>query len=254
MPICRIVNHQGVELRRFSTDAMPVGVPITVGRSQSCTIPLKHDACRAVSREHFTLERRHLGWVLVNKSTHGTYRGDQLVQQLDVKPGDVLLFGGCFFCFGDEALPTRFQLHWTDPATGNEDFALIWPGVNIVGQAHSCQIVIKDESVSRQHARITASEDALVIEDMNSFVGTFVNERRVTAPTPLLLDSQIRIGAVRAWLKEVEVVVPSVGISAGRGRRRARGVVRPSPRPAWVVPAIWVAVVIALVVLLLVVL
>jgi len=227
-------------------------VPIVVGRSQSCTIALKHDACRAVSREHFVLEHGHLGWSLTNKSNHGVYRGEHAVQQTDVKPGDVFLFGGCFLCFGDEALPSRHQLHWTDPATGQEDFALLWPGRNTVGQAHSNTIVLKDESVSRQHARITVEGEELVVEDMSSFVGTFVGDRRVTAPTPLLLDAHIRFGTVRAWLKQGEVVVPRVGVSGGRSRRRAM-----APKASgtgWVMPALWVLLLIILAVVLLAVL
>jgi pSer/pThr/pTyr-binding forkhead associated (FHA) protein len=251
MPVCRIVTRQGIEVRRFSTETLPIGVPITVGRSQSCTIALKHDACRAVSREHFTLEHRHLGWTLTNKSTHGIYRGDHCIQQTDVKPGDVFLFGGCFFCFGDEALPTRHQLHWRDPETAQEDFALLWPGSNTIGQAHSNAITLKDDSVSRQHARITASATELVVEDLNSFVGTFVGERRVTAPTPLLPDSQLRFGTVRAWIKEGEVVVPQVGLSAGRRRPVAVGKAKGL---SWVLPALWVLLIIIVAVVLLAVL
>jgi pSer/pThr/pTyr-binding forkhead associated (FHA) protein len=231
---------------------MPPGVPIVVSRSQSCTIPLKHDACRAVSREHFILEHRHLSWILTNRSTHGTYKGEHNVQQTDAKPGDVFLFGGCFFCFGEEAVPTAHQLHWRDPETGQEDFAVLWPGSNTVGQAHSNTVPLKDESVSRQHARITASEGALVIEDMNSFVGTFVGDRRITGPTPLLPDAQLRFGTVRAWIKEGEVVVPQVGLAGPRVRRP---VGMPKSRvPAWLGPAIWVVVVVILAVVLIAVL
>ena len=243
MPLCRILNRQGVEIRRFSTDSLPVGSLITVGRSQSCTIPLQHESTHAVSREHFALEHRHLGWVLVNKSSHGTIRGDQTIDHADVKSGDVFQFGGCFLCVGAEALPSGYRLHWQDDEAAKEDFALLWEGHNTIGQLPTNTILLPDKSVSRQHARITVHGSDLVLEDLNSFVGTFAGDKRISAPTHLAPNARLRFGAVHAWVKPVE------GVAPGRGMARPHAPGRPQP---WLTAAVWIAILVVVAVILLI--
>jgi len=48
-----------------------------------------------------------------------------------------------------------------------------------IGRSEECDIVLEDESVSRQHARITLTENHFHIEDLNSTNGTFVNGKRI---------------------------------------------------------------------------
>ncbi len=212
MPVCTILNRQGAEVRRFATESPVIGSSLSVGRSSSCTIVLKHDAGRTVSRVHFVLEQRPVGWMLINKSSHGTYKGDRSIDQTPVSPGDVFQFGSCFFCFGEDARPSRYQLHWDDGGGGDE-YAVLWPGRNTIGGASNNTIAVKQESVSRQHARITVNGDDVYLEDLNSSLGTFVGGKRVTALTRIEEGAQIRFGKARAWLAVGDVAAPGTVIT-----------------------------------------
>lgn len=212
MPVCTILNRQGAEVRRFATESSVIGSSLSVGRSSSCTIVLKRDAGRTVSRVHFVLEQRPVGWVLINKSSHGTYKGDRSIDQTPITPGDVFQFGSCFFCFGEEARPSRYQLHW-DGGAGGDEYAVLWPGRNTIGGASSNTIAVKQESVSRQHARITVNGDEVYLEDLNSSLGTFVAGKRVTALTRIGEGAQIRFGKARAWLTVGDVAAPGAWVT-----------------------------------------
>jgi pSer/pThr/pTyr-binding forkhead associated (FHA) protein len=237
MSVYRILSRQGVEIRRFSTDSLPVGTVLTVGRSQSCTIPLGHEATRTVSREHFQLEHRHLGWVLINRSSHGTHKGDQSIDLVTPKAGDVFHFGGCVLCVGPEAVPSGYQFHWQDDKAAREDFAVLWPGRNTIGHLPTNMIALPDESVSRLHARITVDGSEIVIEDLKSFVGTFVGDKQISALTKLGPNARLRLGGVHAWIKAVGVAGPhAAGVKA----------LAPPAKKTWLVAAVWITVVILL--------
>jgi len=245
MSVYRILSRQGVEIRRFSTDSLPVGSVLTVGRSQSCTIPLGHEATKSVSREHFQLEHRHLGWVLINRSAHGTYKGGQSIDQTTPKAGDVFHFGQCVLCVGPEAVPSAYQLHWQDDKNACEDFALLWPGHNTIGHLPTNTIMLPDESVSRQHARITVDGSEIAIEDLKSFVGTFVGDKQITATTKLGPNARLRLGGVHAWIKAVGVEGPRHGGAKAQ---------MPAAKSTWLAAAVWITIVIVVAVVMLAIL
>jgi len=66
----------------------------------------------------------------------------------------------------------------------------------VLGRGLDCDIVIEDMAASRHHAHIlTGSEPAAVLlEDLESRNGTFVNDERVDGRKPLLDLARIRIG------------------------------------------------------------
>ncbi|MHC4714257.1 MAG: protein kinase domain-containing protein [Planctomycetota bacterium] len=45
-----------------------------------------------------------------------------------------------------------------------------------VGRAPDCDIPLEDSSISRHHARITVRPDRIVVEDLNSLNGTYIND------------------------------------------------------------------------------
>ncbi len=64
-----------------------------------------------------------------------------------------------------------------------------------IGRGHDCDIRLQSSSVSRYHAVLKISRDAVICEDMNSTNGCFVNGRRVTRQ--LLKDGDmLKVGAV----------------------------------------------------------
>ena len=66
--------------------------------------------------------------------------------------------------------------------------------VAIIGRDASADIAVSDVEVSRQHARLSATESGFTIEDLASTNGVFVNGVRLTAPTEIKVGDVIGIG------------------------------------------------------------
>ncbi|HRF46486.1 MAG TPA: FHA domain-containing protein [Anaerolineales bacterium] len=66
--------------------------------------------------------------------------------------------------------------------------------VAIIGRDASADLAINDVEVSRQHARLSATETGFTIEDLASTNGVFVNGVRITAPTELSGGDVVGIG------------------------------------------------------------
>jgi hypothetical protein len=64
-----------------------------------------------------------------------------------------------------------------------------------IGRDPSCDLVVEPLVVSGRHARLLRSGSLLVIEDLRSSNGTFVNGRRVNDPTPVKPGDLIGLGA-----------------------------------------------------------
>ena len=63
-----------------------------------------------------------------------------------------------------------------------------------VGRSASCQITIDDTFVSQVHARISQRDNEVVIEDLGSTNGTFVNGNRLSAPVTLRIGDRVQFG------------------------------------------------------------
>jgi ABC-type multidrug transport system ATPase subunit len=73
--------------------------------------------------------------------------------------------------------------------------ALLAPGeVLVVGRDPSCQVVVRDRSVSRRHAEISRVDDAWVVRDLDSRNGIHLDGRR-TGTITVSDGSEIRIGS-----------------------------------------------------------
>jgi DNA-binding winged helix-turn-helix (wHTH) protein len=70
------------------------------------------------------------------------------------------------------------------------------PGENVLGREGDGIILMKSSTVSRRHARIVVNAKGAVIEDLKSKNGTFVNDRRVSGPTPVAEGDQVRVGSL----------------------------------------------------------
>ncbi len=68
-------------------------------------------------------------------------------------------------------------------------------GNTVLGRASNVEIRLADEGVSRHHAKLWVETDKIMLEDLESRNGTFVNGCRITTPTPLRDGDKIQIGA-----------------------------------------------------------
>ncbi len=65
-----------------------------------------------------------------------------------------------------------------------------------VGRASENAIVIHDDSVSREHARIILRDDEVAVEDLGSSNGTFIFDQPVLSCTPLNNGDMLRLGNI----------------------------------------------------------
>jgi pSer/pThr/pTyr-binding forkhead associated (FHA) protein len=67
-------------------------------------------------------------------------------------------------------------------------------GAIVVGRDASAGLVIDDPEASRRHASLSLDGDSLMVEDLGSTNGTFVNGARISAPQKLDNGDKLRIG------------------------------------------------------------
>jgi hypothetical protein len=64
-----------------------------------------------------------------------------------------------------------------------------------VGRAGGCAIALPEDTyVSSLHARVFAAEGQILVEDLGSTNGTFLNEAKVTAAVPVRKGDRVRFG------------------------------------------------------------
>jgi len=63
-----------------------------------------------------------------------------------------------------------------------------------VGRNQTLGIVLEDVEVSRRHARLTPSNGSVVVEDLGSRNGCFVNEQPIDGPREVRPGDRVRIG------------------------------------------------------------
>lgn len=64
-----------------------------------------------------------------------------------------------------------------------------------VGRAPGCGIALADDTfVSQLHARVFRRGGDVWVEDLGSTNGTFINDRKVAAPTPLRRGDALKVG------------------------------------------------------------
>ena len=95
-------------------------------------------------------------------------------------------------------------------------------GDNVLGREGPGIILLKSSTVSRRHARIKIEGDRAVVEDLGSKNGTYVNDRRVTSPTPVVDGNQVRIGSLLFTFRLPQPAGSTETLSARSGLRSRR--------------------------------
>ncbi len=85
----------------------------------------------------------------------------------------------------------RFSLLW---ANGR---ARLGDGEHVLGRDPDLELFLDSPSVSRRHALIRVAGEEATVEDLGSKNGTFVADRRLESPTPLLDGDLLRVGTVQ---------------------------------------------------------
>jgi DNA-binding winged helix-turn-helix (wHTH) protein len=115
------------------------------------------------------------------------------------KPGLLRTLHGFGYAFQAERAPADGVPGTAGPnarlVSATAEIALA-PGENILGREGEGIVVVKSSTVSRRHARIMIEANAAVVEDLGSKNGTYVNDRPVTSPTPVVDGDQVRLGSL----------------------------------------------------------
>ncbi len=74
-------------------------------------------------------------------------------------------------------------------------------GEYLIGREKACQICIEVEGISRHHARLTFQGYELVIEDLGSSNGVFIEGIQVQLPTRVRPDQQVEVGDARIFIR-----------------------------------------------------
>jgi pSer/pThr/pTyr-binding forkhead associated (FHA) protein len=66
--------------------------------------------------------------------------------------------------------------------------------VTVLGRSSEADVLLDDPYASEFHMRLVAQENGMVLHDLGSTNGTYINGRRVTAPTTLRRGDTIQVG------------------------------------------------------------
>lgn len=67
----------------------------------------------------------------------------------------------------------------------------------VIGRLPECDIQLNSNMVSRQHAKVSFVNGRFLLEDLGSGNGTFVNGKKIEAPTPMEHDARVKIGPLK---------------------------------------------------------
>lgn len=101
---------------------------------------------------------------------------------------------------------------------------LILPESNIIiGRDEQCQVRIASHEVSRQHCVLRATDEGILVRDMGSRNGTFVNDVRIEGETVLHPGDTLRVGSMTLELPAGRSSPPEAGTPAEPPAAGARG-------------------------------
>jgi len=89
------------------------------------------------------------------------------------------------------------MLRGVSGATFGKTFALV--GTMVIGRQQDSDIPVPAEEISRHHARLQVTPDGVLVEDMGSANGTFINDKRVKNGI-LKPGEELRLDTVRFML------------------------------------------------------
>lgn len=68
-------------------------------------------------------------------------------------------------------------------------------GVTVLGRGAECGLRVPSDNVSRNHCQVTVKPDGVLLKDLGSSNGTFVNDRRITEQS-LKPGDLVRVGPI----------------------------------------------------------
>ena len=101
---------------------------------------------------------------------------------------------------------SALRLVITEGTDAGRDFQV--SGSLSIGRDTTAGIVIDDDEASRRHAVVTRDGDELVVRDLDSTNGTWVNEERVAPERRMRVGDSVRVGSTVLELRVGDITVP----------------------------------------------
>ena len=202
----------------------------TIGRDPKIPISVPVEG---VSRQHARIKWDGKSyWIEDLKSTNGTFLNGQAAVRERLKHLDVISLGKeldlVFLVRSTETPSTRqgiVQAMLVPEAEGAAPVNIA-PGEITLGRSPTTNVVVDSGAVSKVHARIERTIDQLVLEDLGSANGTYVNGARVM--TAFLQDGDVlSLGGVETF----RVVVENGEVKGFGSSARMQSPVAPLDRP-----------------------
>ncbi len=190
---------------------------ITIGSGTDCNVVLKGEG---VAAQHCEVRQTADGATVrpLDTAAPTVLNGRQVADAVAIKDGDLLVLGrvGCSIVgerkaaaaaakaepANDDrtrvrsALP-RFLLRGVSGATLGKTYAVTDNA--IIGRQPDCDLPIPAEEVSRHHARLKLTPEGVLVEDMGSANGTWINDKRIQSAL-LKPGEELRLDTVRFLL------------------------------------------------------
>ena len=100
-----------------------------------------------------------------------------------------------------------FELHVVKGRSAAQALKLA-DGVNTVGRHDDCTIRIKSSQVSRRHCELFEKKGTLLLKDLGSANGTYVNGKKVQGQQMLEPGDELTIGSVKLRVARVGIAPP----------------------------------------------
>ena len=215
-------EHEPVELKDGET---------LVGSAPDCQIML---AAPGIAARHCALLVRgeQASVRALDAASVVVLNGRQISADAAFKAGDLLLFGkvGCRVVASEKAAPApprrapmptadddngrtrvraalpKFVMRGVSGPTFGKTFGVV--GTLTLGRSAECDVSIATDEISRHHAKLQVVPDGVMVEDLGSANGTFVNNQRVHGGSLMKPGDELRLDTVRFMLMSPEQMAP----------------------------------------------
>ncbi len=114
----------------------------------------------------------------------------------------------------------KFLLRGVSGAAFGKNYAVA--ATLTIGRSGDCGIAIPSEEISRQHARVTPAADGLLIEDLGSSNGTYINGKRIQSGL-LKPGEELRLDNIRFLLVAPGAEIPTQARTAAVAATGGKG-------------------------------
>jgi len=190
-----------------------------IGASPGCGVVLRGPAMPPLACEIHVFAT--YAYLVPNADALVIFNGHRIRELMRLNEGDVVELSGTRMRVissvatpGDdysEYLPQRantgrnetYQLRGISGACIGATYLL--PGAVLVGRDPACDVVLPTADVSRRHARLCPMSDGVMVNDLGSKNGVWINDERVTC-APLRSGDVLRLGNTMRFLLETIAV------------------------------------------------